>query len=73
MSNGWNIAAQCLQLCKSNRRVVVGSGLRLLVGSAAAEVHRGDWRYQQHVWTLYFKIKPLALSIGKYRWCERSE
>jgi hypothetical protein len=73
MGDGWNIAAQRLQLCKSNRRVVVGSGRRLLVGSAAAEVRRGDWCYQQHVWALHFKIKPLALPIGKYRWCERSE
>ena len=73
MSDGWNITAQCLQLCKSSDRVVVGGGLRLLVGSAAAEVRRGDGCYQQHVWALYFKIKPLALPIGKYRWCERSE
>ena len=73
MSDGWNIAAQCLQLCKSNRRVVAGSGRRLLVGSAAAEVRRGDRCYQQHVWALYFKIKPLALPIGKYRWCEWPE
>ena len=73
MSDGWNITAQCLQLCKSSDRVVVGGGLRLLVGSAAAEVRRGDWRYQQHVWALYFKVKPLALPIGKYCWCEWSE
>ena len=73
MSDGWNIAAQCLQLGKSNRRVVVGGGLRLLVGSAGAEMHRGDRCYQQHVWALHFKIKPLALPIGKYRRRERSE
>ena len=73
MSDGRHIAAQRLQFCKSSYRVVVGGGLRLLVGSAAAEVRRGDWRYQQHVWALYSKIKPLALPIRKYRWCERSE
>jgi hypothetical protein len=73
MGDRWNIAAQCLQLCKSSCRVIVGGGWRLLVGSAAAEVRRGDWCDKQHVRALYIEVKPLALPIGKYRWCEWSE